>query len=159
MWRPGFPQWERICEAPELTWVYAAVVERASEDQELLAGREPSAVFTQAGLLGDGGGYFPDPTLKSGWLILDDRTQNFLHQRVQAQRAAAERGGGAHSGENKKGGQKVLAAALAALFIALSTLVGMALKMEGPAEIPATWDRDRVEAPPGDGALARLTLP
>ena len=77
MWRPGMAGWERVCEAQALSWVYARVVERLSEDELLLA-REPTRTydpFANAALLSDGHGWFPDPTLKSGIFVLDEETQ------------------------------------------------------------------------------------
>jgi predicted Zn finger-like uncharacterized protein len=77
MWRPGMQGWERVCESPTLSWVYARLVERLSEDELLLA-REPTKTydpFGNAALLSDGHGWFPDPTLKSGIFVLDDETQ------------------------------------------------------------------------------------
>jgi hypothetical protein len=77
MWRPGMEGWQRVCESTTLSWVYARVVERLSEDELLLA-REPTKTydpFANAALLSDGHGWFPDPTLKSGIFVLDDETQ------------------------------------------------------------------------------------
>ena len=54
------------------------VMRRTAEDKSLLAGRDPSCVFDRAGLSSDGNGYFPNPTLKSGWLVLDEETQSYL---------------------------------------------------------------------------------
>jgi predicted Zn finger-like uncharacterized protein len=77
LWRPGMAGWERVCESQALSWVYARVVERLSDDELLLA-REPTRSydpFANAALLSDGHGWFPDPTLKSGIFVLDDDTQ------------------------------------------------------------------------------------
>ena len=78
MWRNGMSSWMRISESPSLSWLMEMVMQRTAEDKELLAGRDPSCVFDRAGLLSDGNGYFPNPTLKSGWLVLDEETQNYL---------------------------------------------------------------------------------
>ncbi len=77
MWRSGMPGWQRVCESTTLSWVYARVVERLSEEELLLA-RSPTRSydpFENAALLSDGQGWFPDPTLKSGIILLDDATQ------------------------------------------------------------------------------------
>ena len=78
LWRSGMEEWERICESPRLSWVYEKVIERHTEDSYLLEERDPTLVFDRAALVGDEGGYFPNPTLKSGWLILDEKTQHHL---------------------------------------------------------------------------------
>ena len=78
MWRNGMSSWMRISESPSLSWLMEMIMQRTAEDKELLAGRDPSCVFDRAGLLSDGNGYFPNPTLKSGWLVLDEETQNYL---------------------------------------------------------------------------------
>jgi len=82
LWRPGMVGWQRVCESPELAFVYARVVERLSEDELLLA-REPTRSydpFANAALLTDGNGWFPDPTMKSGIFMLDDKTQAQLER-------------------------------------------------------------------------------
>lgn len=78
MWRSGMSSWARISESPNLGWMMETVLRRTAEDKDLLQGRDPSCVFDRAGLLSDGKGYFPNPTLKSGWLVLDDETQSYL---------------------------------------------------------------------------------
>lgn len=85
MWRPGMAGWERVCESQELAFVYSRVVERLSADELLLA-REPTRSydpFTNAALMSDGHGWFPDPTLKSGIFMLDDKTQAQLQHLAQ----------------------------------------------------------------------------
>jgi len=79
MWKPGMPNWERVCESQTLGWVYARVVDRLSDDELLLAS-ERTDVFANAALLTDGAGWFPDPTLKSGIFILDEETQSQLQR-------------------------------------------------------------------------------
>ena len=79
MWKPGMPNWERVCESQTLGWVYARIVDRLSDDELLLA-REGTDVFANAVLLTDGAGWFPDPTLKSGIFILDEETQSQLQR-------------------------------------------------------------------------------
>ena len=59
MWKPGMPNWERICESQHLGWLYARVVERLSDDELLIAGQRTD-VFANAALLTDGAGWFPD---------------------------------------------------------------------------------------------------
>ncbi|MBM4282890.1 MAG: DUF4339 domain-containing protein [Deltaproteobacteria bacterium] len=85
LWRPGMAGWERVCESTALSWIYARVVERLSEDELLLA-REPTRTydpFANAALLSDGHGWFPDPTLKSGIFVLDEQTQSQLAKLAQ----------------------------------------------------------------------------
>lgn len=79
MWKPGMPNWERVCESQSLGWVYARVVDRLSDD-ELIAASQKTDVFANAALLTDGAGWFPDPTLKSGVFILDEETQSQLQR-------------------------------------------------------------------------------
>ena len=83
MWQSGMKNWVRISESPTLSFFMEAVVQRTAEDQKLLAGRDPSCVFDRAALLSDGNGYFPNPTLKSGWLVLDENTQKYLETCAQ----------------------------------------------------------------------------
>ena len=78
MWRSGMSSWARISESPNLGWMMETIMRRTAEDKELLNGRDPSCVFDRAGLSSDGKGYFPNPTLKSGWLVLDEETQSYL---------------------------------------------------------------------------------
>jgi predicted Zn finger-like uncharacterized protein len=78
MWRSGMSSWARISESPNLGWMMETIMRRTAEDKDLLHGRDPSCVFDRAGLSSDGKGYFPNPTLKSGWLVLDEETQNYL---------------------------------------------------------------------------------
>ncbi|HEY1101441.1 MAG TPA: zinc-ribbon domain-containing protein [Myxococcota bacterium] len=79
MWKPGMPNWERVCESSTLGWVYAAVVDRVADDAHITTG-EKTDVFANAALLTDGAGWFPDPTLKSGVFILDEETQSQLQR-------------------------------------------------------------------------------
>ncbi len=82
LWRPGMAGWDRVCESEALAWVYARVVERLTEDELLLA-REPTRSydpFANAALLSDGAGWFPDPTMKSGIFLLDEKTQAQLQK-------------------------------------------------------------------------------
>lgn len=76
MWCAGMPGWERVCESETLAWVYNKVIERSAQDPAIM--RLPSTVFDRAALLSDGHGYFPDPTLKSGIILLDAETQRSL---------------------------------------------------------------------------------
>jgi hypothetical protein len=78
MWRKGMENWQRIGESPRLAFAYNWLIQRAGEDFALLGPREASSVFDQVALVSDGNTYFPDPTLQTGWLVLDDRTQAYL---------------------------------------------------------------------------------
>jgi hypothetical protein len=73
MWAQGMPGWQRVCESDVLAWVYGEVLASASADMP--AWRSPSSVFDRAALVSDGNGYFPDPTLQSGIIVLDEKTQ------------------------------------------------------------------------------------
>jgi len=84
MWRKGMDGWERICESPSLAWAYDAVIQRVAEDEDFLRDREASGILAHAALVTDGSGYFPNPTLKSGWLILDEKTQSYLETVARA---------------------------------------------------------------------------
>ena len=75
MWCAGMTGWERVCESETLAWVYNEVVEQGCR-----SGRAGSNVFERAALLTDGRGYFPDPTLKSGIILLDDEMQRSLER-------------------------------------------------------------------------------
>ena len=81
MWRSGMPGWERVCESFELSWVYEEVLAATCES-------ECPDPFARAALLTDGHGYFPDPTLKSGIILLDDDTQRALQTLVAKQTTA-----------------------------------------------------------------------
>ncbi len=70
MWCRGMPGWQRVCESETLAWVYREVITATAED----AG-DP---FGRAALLSDGHGYFPDPTLQSGIILLDEEAQRSL---------------------------------------------------------------------------------
>ena len=87
MWCAGMATWERVCESPTLTWVYGDVIARAATDPRMLAIEN---VFDRAALLSDGAGYFPDPTLKSGIVVLDDEAQRDL-ARLAARQARRPR--------------------------------------------------------------------
>jgi predicted Zn finger-like uncharacterized protein len=84
MWASGMPGWQRVAESAALAWVYNHVIDRAAQDPSLL--RMPSCVFDRAALLSDGNGYFPDPTLKSGIILLDETMQKSLERLAQQQR-------------------------------------------------------------------------
>ncbi len=73
MWAQGMAGWARVAESEVLGWVYGEIVKRAALDPLLM--RQPSTVFDRAALVGDGNGYFPDPTLHSGIIVLDEKTQ------------------------------------------------------------------------------------
>jgi predicted Zn finger-like uncharacterized protein len=94
LWAKGMKGWERVSESPVLSFAYGWVVERAGEHMAAVGPRESSAVYDMAGLVSDGESYFPDPTLKSGWLVLDERTQAYLEtcaKRGDLKRARRER--------------------------------------------------------------------
>ena len=88
MWCAGMHGWERVCESETLAWVYNEVVEQTAGDES--TNMLPSSVFDRAALLSDGKGYFPDPTLKSGIILLDDEMQKSL-QRLASKRARGTR--------------------------------------------------------------------
>lgn len=128
LWRAPWTEWERVCESAALAWAYEAVVERVGRDVAALrqateGGEAPSDAFAEAGLVSDGEHYFPDPTLKSGWVILDEETQRYLE-------TCARRGweldeddcaAGAPVGIEERGSLfPALAAASAALVLGLS---------------------------------------
>ena len=83
LWRRPWAKWERICESPLLSWAFERAIARVSEDAALLAGRDVSCVFDKTAMMTDGEGWFPDPTMKSGWLILDEETQAYLETCAQ----------------------------------------------------------------------------
>jgi predicted Zn finger-like uncharacterized protein len=83
MWTKGMPGWSRVCESDALAWVYAAIVEHTATDE--LKSLPLDDVLARAALVTDGSGYFPDPTLHSGVIVLDEKTQADL-------RALYERG-------------------------------------------------------------------
>lgn len=82
LWRAPWTEWERICEHAALAWAYEAVVERVGRDVAALRqsaeGGDVADAFANACLVSDGEHYFPDPTMKSGWVILDEETQRYL---------------------------------------------------------------------------------
>ena len=88
MWCAGMNGWERVCESETFAWVYSEVVERTAGDANI--NMLPSSVFDRAALLSDGRGYFPDPTLKSGIILLDDEMQKSL-DRLARKRAVGTR--------------------------------------------------------------------
>lgn len=91
MWCAGMNGWERVCESETLAWVYSEVVEQlAVSAYAPQADRMASNVFDRAALLSDGKGYFPDPTLKSGIILLDDTMQRSL-ERLARKRATGTR--------------------------------------------------------------------
>ncbi len=71
MWCKGMAGWARICESPGLAFALEMVLDAAMN-------QPVPDVFEQVPILGDGHGYFADPTMKSGFLILDARTQAHL---------------------------------------------------------------------------------
>lgn len=83
LWRRPWSKWERVCESPLLSWAFERAIARVSEDAALLAGRDVSCVFEKTAMMTDGEGWFPDPTMKSGWLILDEETQAYLETCAQ----------------------------------------------------------------------------
>ncbi len=120
MWRPGMQGWERVCESEGLHWVYARVVERLTAD-ELLIAREPTRSydpFANAALLSDGNGWFPDPTMKSGIFMLDDKTQ------AQLQRLAET--GVFHAPVARPGGARAFSSLVAAAAGAAMAVGGFA---------------------------------
>ncbi len=62
MWRAGMVGWERVLEHEQLGFVYERLLQRGGPADD-------------AALVDDGHGYFPDPTMKSGFIVLDDATQ------------------------------------------------------------------------------------
>jgi len=80
VWRLGWKGWQRVIEASELRWLYEAVM-RA----ELEGASATLDAFDRAALLSDGSGYFPDPTLKSGIILLDQTTQHHLETLARKQ--------------------------------------------------------------------------
>lgn len=88
MWCAGMHGWERVCESETLAWVYSEVVEHTACDASI--NMLSSSVFDRAALLSDGKGYFPDPTLKSGIILLDDEMQRSL-ERLAKRRATGTR--------------------------------------------------------------------
>lgn len=141
LWRPPWREWERVCECAALRWTYEAVVEHIG--QQVAALGTPADAFADAALVTDGESWFPDPTLKSGWVILDEETQRYLEtcarrgwalepdrepmneprlleQRVQGTTAASP---------------SLLPAAAAAGVAAVSAIAGAAMMMEGPLRV------------------------
>lgn len=90
MWCAGMEGWERVCESATLAWVYNDVIAGAAADPRTLG---IGNVFDRAALLSDGAGYFPDPTLKSGIVVLDDAAQREL-DRAAVRRCGRARHGG-----------------------------------------------------------------
>lgn len=78
LWRAPWGEWERICEHPALRWAYERVVAQLGRDVAVMHGGGQADAFAAAGLVRDGEHYFPDPTLKSGWVVLDEETQRYL---------------------------------------------------------------------------------
>lgn len=74
----GWKRWRRVIETPALSWLYDAVV-----TAQLYATKSRTDVFSQAALLSDEHGYFPDPTLKSGLIVLDQASQKRLLKLAQ----------------------------------------------------------------------------
>lgn len=90
LWRAPWGEWERICEHSSLAWAYEGVVERVGRDVAALHAGLHGDVFADAGLVSDGEHYFPDPTLKSGWVVLDEETQRYLETCAARGWASAE---------------------------------------------------------------------
>jgi predicted Zn finger-like uncharacterized protein len=89
VWTLGMPGWERVAESPTLAWIYEWVIERAGAHVVATADARMESPFDMAGLVTDGNAYFADPTLKSGWIVLDERTQAYLEtcrRRAEASR-------------------------------------------------------------------------
>ena len=116
MWRSGMNGWERVCESTMLAWVYDEVLARAASAEDV------ENAFTRAALLSDGHGYFPDPTLKSGIILLDDDAQRALEKlAARAQKKRTMRGAmGTHAWPS------MFAPIAAALFGAASAAAGIA---------------------------------
>jgi predicted Zn finger-like uncharacterized protein len=70
----GLGRWQRVVEAPRLRWLYDEVV-----TSNIIHGWPQDELFTRSALISDGNGYFPDPTLKSGLILLDQCAQDRLH--------------------------------------------------------------------------------
>jgi predicted Zn finger-like uncharacterized protein len=94
MWCAGMPGWERVCESEALAWVYLKVIDAAAHDPSIMT--LPSSVFDRAALLSDGQGWFPDPTLKSGIILLDAEMQRSLERLARGARRE-------HEGEARDG--------------------------------------------------------
>lgn len=105
MWRKGMENWERIGESPRLAFAYNWLVQRAGEDVALLGQREATNVFDQVALVSDGNSYFPDPTLHTGWLVLDDRTQAYLE--TAAKKAEARQLENTHRSRGNAAGKDI----------------------------------------------------
>ena len=73
VWNPSFDGWQRVIESEDLRWLYEIVL-----DTQLAQQQQLKDAFDQAALLSDGRGYFPDPTLKSGVILLDQNAQRQL---------------------------------------------------------------------------------
>jgi hypothetical protein len=150
LWRPPWREWERVCECAALRWAYEAVVDRVGRDVAALDAHQGSTdVFAAAGLVTDGESYFPDPTMKSGWVILDEETQRYLE--TCARRGwALEPDGEAAAKEPVIIGRdmtpmgttaqhdSLLPAMAAAGFAAVSAIAGAAMLMEGPLRLLLT---------------------
>lgn len=131
LWRAPWTEWERICEHAALAWAYEAVVERVGRDVAALRGELTGDAFASAGLVSDGEHYFPDPTLKSGWVILDEETQRYLETCARRgwQLDDEDVAAGAPVGVEERGSLvPAFAAACAALVLGVS---GTLLYLEG----------------------------
>ncbi len=155
LWRAPWSEWERICEHAALGWAYEAVVERVGRDVAALHTEQHTDVFASAGLVSDGEHYFPDPTLKSGWVVLDEETQRYLEtcaargwQLEEDDAAAAARFGklslveasaGAPVGVSERGSVvPALAAACAAFVLGVAgTLLLLESQLEGIGKLLA----------------------
>jgi predicted Zn finger-like uncharacterized protein len=98
MWAFGMRGWERVCESQALAWVYCGVIERASQESRARWGStQTRSVFDRAALLTDGKGYFPDPTLKTGIILLDEQTQKSLDRIANVAKRPRATGTSTHS--------------------------------------------------------------
>ena len=86
MWASPWTQWERVAESPAIGWVVEFCLKHLATNQKgdvFAQVPDVSQSFFEAGFVGDQGGYFPDPTLHTGWLVLDERTQHTLETWAQ----------------------------------------------------------------------------
>lgn len=118
MWASPWTQWERVAESAALRWVVELCLTAIGEGE----GSTQSDPFSAAGIVSDDGGYFPDPTLHTGWLVLDERTQHQLE--TWAQRAE-------HPVESAKG--PLLGAAAAFATGVMMAAVGIVWLAQGAA--------------------------
>jgi predicted Zn finger-like uncharacterized protein len=91
MWTAGMSGWERVCESLQLAWVYDEILAQTADADD------PRNAFTRAALLTDGHGYFPDPTLKSGIILLDDEAQRALERLAAKAERKRKKAAGTHA--------------------------------------------------------------